>query len=101
MLSVRSTARKTYGKTASGRQITDELVDVLARRAEAGYEIEELTEPMDIVEAKARLDAVLDELAAAGFSVWGWDDETIQIGQLNGPSAECAPRHVVDDRKSG
>jgi hypothetical protein len=28
-------------------------------------------EPMDIAEAKARLDAVLDELAAAGFSVWG------------------------------
>lgn len=66
-----------------------------------GYEIEELTEPMDIAEAKARLDAVLDELAAAGFSVWGWDDETIQIGQLNGPGAECTPRHVVDDRQAG
>jgi hypothetical protein len=90
-----------YGKTASGRLITDELIDVLARKAEAGYEIEELTEPMDIAEAKARLDAVLDELAAAGFSVWGWDDETIQIGQLNGPGAECAPRHMVDDRRSG
>jgi hypothetical protein len=100
-LSVRSTAGKTYGKTASGRQITDELIDVLARRAEAGYEIEELTEPMDIAEAKARLDAVLDELAAAGFSVWGWDDETIQIRQLNGPGAECAPRRVVDDRQAG
>lgn len=98
---MRSTASKTYGKTASGRQITDELIGVLARRAEAGYEIEELTEPMDIAEGKARLDAVLDELAAAGFSVWGWDDETIQIGQLNGPGAECAPRHVVDDRRSG
>jgi hypothetical protein len=56
---------------------------------------------MDIAEAKARLDAVLDELAAAGFSVWGWDDETIQIGQLQGPSAECAPRHAVDDPRSG
>lgn len=43
---------------------------------------------MDIAEAKAKLDAVLDELAAAGFSVWGWDDETIQIGQLHGPGAE-------------
>lgn len=97
---MRSTARKTYGKTASGRQITDELIDVLARKAEAGYEIEELTEPMEIVEAKARLDAVLDELAAGGFSVWGWDDESIQIGQLNGPGTECAPRHVVDDPRS-
>jgi hypothetical protein len=52
---------------------------------------------MDIGEAKARLDAVLDELAAAGFSVWGWDDESIQIGQPSGPGAECTPRHVVDD----
>jgi hypothetical protein len=48
---------------------------------------------MDIAEAKARLEAVLDELAAAGFSVWGWDDESIQIGQRNGPGAECVPRH--------
>jgi len=52
---------------------------------------------MDIAEAKARLDAVLDELAVAGFSVWGWDDESIQIGRLNGPGAECAPRYAVDD----
>jgi hypothetical protein len=55
---------------------------------------------MDIAEAKARLDAVLDELAAAGFSVWGWDDESIQIGQLNGPGTECAPRRAVDDPRS-
>ncbi len=96
---MRSTERKTYGKTASGEQITDELIDVVARRAEAGYEIEELTEPMDIAKAKARLDSVL-ELAAAGFSVWGWDDETIQIGQLHGPGTECAPRHVADDPQS-
>lgn len=41
---MRSTARKTYGKTASGKQITDELIDVLARKAEAGYEIEEVTD---------------------------------------------------------
>jgi hypothetical protein len=58
-------------------------------------------ELMDIAEAKARLDALLDELAAAGFSVWGWDDETIQIGRRGGPGAECAPRHVVDDRQAG
>ena len=56
---------------------------------------------MDISEAKSRLDAALDELAAAGFSVWGWDDESIQIGQLDGPGTECAPRHVADDRQSG
>ena len=41
---MRSTARKTYGKTASGKQITDELIDVLARKAEAGYEIEAMTD---------------------------------------------------------
>ena len=44
MLSVRPTTRKTYGRTASGKQITDALVDVLARKAEAGYEIEETTD---------------------------------------------------------
>lgn len=56
---------------------------------------------MEIAEAKARLDAVLDELAAAGFSVWGWDDGSIQVGQLNGPGAECPPRYAVDDPRSG
>jgi len=55
---------------------------------------------MDIAEAKAKLDVVLDELAAAGFSVWGWDDESIQIGQRGGPSTECAPRHAADDPES-
>jgi hypothetical protein len=43
MLSVRTT-RKTYGRTAGGKQITDALVDVLARKAEAGYEIEGMTD---------------------------------------------------------
>lgn len=89
-----------YGETAGGKQITDELIDVLARRAEAGGEIGELTEPMDIAEAKARLDAALDELAAAGFSVWGWDDETIQIGRVDGTGVECAPRYTVDDPRA-
>jgi len=97
MLSVRPTTRKTYGRTASGRQITDDLINALARKAEAGYEIERLTESMDIAEAKAKLEAVLDELAAAGFSVWGWDDESIQIARLNEPSAACAPRHASLD----
>jgi hypothetical protein len=44
MLSVRPTTRKTYGRTASGKQITDALVDVLAGKAEAGYEIEEMAD---------------------------------------------------------
>jgi hypothetical protein len=52
---------------------------------------------MDIAEAKARLEAVLDGLAEAGFSVWGWDDGSIQIGQLNEPSVACAPRHASRD----
>lgn len=30
-----------YGKTASGVPITDELVDELADRAEAGYDVDE------------------------------------------------------------
>lgn len=41
---MRSTAGKTYGRTDSGKQITEELIDALARKAEAGFEVEELTE---------------------------------------------------------
>jgi predicted nucleotidyltransferase len=33
-----------YGKTASGELITDALIDVLARKAEAGYEVEKMTD---------------------------------------------------------
>ena len=33
-------AKKTYGKTASGVPITNELVDRLAKKAEAGYDVE-------------------------------------------------------------
>jgi len=35
-----SIAKKTYGKTASGAPITDDVVDTLAKRAEAGYDVE-------------------------------------------------------------
>lgn len=34
--------KKNYGKTASGELITDELVDKLADRAEAGYDVDEM-----------------------------------------------------------
>lgn len=44
MLSVRPTTRKTYGRTARGKLITDDLTDALARKAEAGYEIEDTTD---------------------------------------------------------
>lgn len=33
-------AKKTYGKTRSGIEITDELVERLAADAEAGYDVE-------------------------------------------------------------
>lgn len=33
--------KKTHGKTASGKPITDELIDKLAKEAEAGYDVEE------------------------------------------------------------
>ena len=33
--------KKTYGKTAGGVPITDELVDELAHKAEAGYDVDE------------------------------------------------------------
>ena len=35
-------AKKTYGRTASGAPITDELVDKLAKKAEAGYDVDEM-----------------------------------------------------------
>lgn len=34
-------AKKTYGRTASGVPITDDLVEKLAKRAEAGYDVDE------------------------------------------------------------
>lgn len=34
-------AKKTYGRTAGGIPITDEMVGKLAERAEAGYDVEE------------------------------------------------------------
>ena len=37
-----SMAKKTYGKTRSGNQITDELVERLAAKAEAGYDVDEI-----------------------------------------------------------
>ena len=37
---MRSTARRTYVKTASGELITDALVEELSKKAEAGYEVE-------------------------------------------------------------
>jgi hypothetical protein len=33
--------KKTYGKTPSGAPITDEMVEGLAARAEAGFDVEE------------------------------------------------------------
>lgn len=34
-------AKKTFGKTASGKPITNDLIDKLAKKAEAGYDVEE------------------------------------------------------------
>jgi hypothetical protein len=33
--------KKTHGKTASGKPITDEMVHNLAKKAEAGYDVDE------------------------------------------------------------
>ena len=35
-------AKKTYGKTRSGIEITDELVERLAAKTEAGYDVDEI-----------------------------------------------------------
>lgn len=34
-------AEKTHGRTASGKPITDDLVETLAGKAEAGYDVEQ------------------------------------------------------------
>jgi hypothetical protein len=34
--------KRSYGKTATGKPITDELVDKLASEAQAGYDVEEI-----------------------------------------------------------
>jgi hypothetical protein len=33
--------KKTHGKTADGKPITEEMVEKLAKRAEAGYDVDE------------------------------------------------------------
>jgi Ribbon-helix-helix protein, copG family len=35
-------AKKSYGRTASGVPITDELVEKLAQEAEAGYDVDDM-----------------------------------------------------------
>jgi hypothetical protein len=35
-------AKKTYGRTASGVPVTDELISELAEKAETGYDVEEM-----------------------------------------------------------
>jgi hypothetical protein len=34
-------AKKTYGKTAAGTPVTEDLIDKLSAKAEAGYDVEE------------------------------------------------------------
>lgn len=34
--------RKTYGRTPDGKLITEELVEELSRKAEAGYDVDEI-----------------------------------------------------------
>ena len=35
-------ARETYGKTASGKPITDEVITEVSKEAEAGFDVEEI-----------------------------------------------------------
>jgi hypothetical protein len=65
--------KKTYGKTASGVPITDELIERLAAKAEAGFDVDEILErrrgrpPMGSGPAKVesvRLDPELREALA-------------------------------------
>ncbi len=53
---------------------------------------------MTLDAAKAKLDAVLDQLAEAGFSVNGWDDGTIWVHKPGpeGGNAKCEPRDAEE-----
>jgi hypothetical protein len=56
---------------------------------------------MTLEEAKAKLAATLDELCDAGFAVWGWDDESIQIRDgKSGKSTSCEARHPTKNPPS-
>jgi len=57
---------------------------------------------MTLEEAKARLDHTLDEIAAEGISVWGWDDESIFLskGEHNFPTIWCDPRHPTNSSEA-
>jgi hypothetical protein len=37
--------KKTYGRTIKGELITEEFIEKAVRRAEAGYDVEELLKP--------------------------------------------------------
>jgi predicted nucleotidyltransferase len=54
--------RKDHGKTASGKQITDDLIDEMAAKAEVGYDVEETPRRMPPLDRAAleRLTKALD-----------------------------------------
>ncbi len=64
--------KKTYGKTASGVPITDELIERLAAKAEAGFDVETLRRPPGrppIGSAPAKVESVrLDPELRLGLS---------------------------------
>ena len=66
---MRSTARKTYGRTASGEPITDALIEEHSRKAEAGYEIVERAESVRPPPAAGVIDEAID-LAIEGNSLF-------------------------------
>lgn len=118
---MRSTARKTYGKTASGKQITDALIEELSRKAEAGYEIEERAEGIGRPPAAGLMDEAIDlaikgsspyhdraafidtDTASAGSEIKRAADEGLSIVLVAGNGSRCAliPHRLAVESRSG
>jgi len=74
--------KKTYGKTQSGQPITNELVDELAKKAEAGYDVDEMLRREEDVPPwgprrprSSQCDSTLNSAGAPGAGQRGGPDQ--------------------------
>ena len=61
-------AEKTYGRTASGREITEALIEEFVAEAEAGYDVDELIARRQLGRTAAPATARKDEQRPASPS---------------------------------
>ena len=118
---MRSTARKTYGRTASGEPITDALIEELSRKAEVGYEIEERAEGIRLPPAAGVMDEAIElaiegnspfpdraafidvDTASAGMEIKRAADEGLSIVLVAADGSRCCltPRRPAVEGQSG